>query len=218
MLVCNFFQTFSFPFIRAHYVVMKFAVDLLGGGIRIENKERSEEELSNQMKNGDDYAFEILYERYFDKIYTFIIRRVGQREIAEDLVSNIFLKAFVFRTRFVWKTSFKSWLYQIANNTLIDHYRSHKSTVQFNPEIHTEPTILSSAITAIEIEGLRKTLDGILAKLDSRTQKIIQLKFFGELDNQEIGKIMQISANHVGVILHRGLEKCKKILSYDTES
>lgn len=211
MLACNFLQLKTFTFLRALSVVARFSVDLLGGGIRIENKEFSEEELSNQMKNGDDHAFEILYERYFDKIYTFIIRRVGQREIAEDLVSHIFLKAFASRARFVWKTSFKSWLYQIANNTLIDHYRSHKSTVEFDPNIHQEPTILPSVIPAIEIEGLRKTLNEVLSKLDARTQKVIQLKFFGEMDNSEIAQIMKISVNHVGVILHRGLNKLKQL-------
>lgn len=210
MLSCNFFQTKT---------LILLAVNLLGGGIKIENKELSEEELCRQMKNGDDHAFEILFERYFDKIYAFIIRRVGHREIAEDLVSNIFLKAFASRARFVWKTSFKSWLYQIANNSLIDHYRSYKPTVEFDPEIHAEPAaILPSENTVFDTHKLRKILDEVLTKLDSRTQKIIQLKFFGEMDNSEIAQIMKISVNHVGVILHRGLKKCQEFIKYDTES
>lgn len=205
-------SVFTFTFMEALPIIILFAINLLGGGIRIVDKELSEEELSNQMKNGDDHAFEILYERYFEKIYAFIIRRVGHREIAEDLVAHIFLKAFASRARFVWKTSFKSWLYQIANNTLIDHYRSHKPTVEFDPNIHQEPTISPSAIPVIEIEGLRKTLNEVLSKLDARTQRVIQLKFFGEMDNLEIAEITKISVNHVGVILHRGLKKCKKFL------
>ena len=188
------------------------AVNLLGGGVRIEEKEFSEEELCKRMKNGDDHAFEILYERYFEKIYAFIFRRVGAREIAEDIVSNIFLKAFASKTRFVWRTSFKSWLYQIASNTLIDHYRSHKSTVSFDPEIHTEPSAQPSINQEIDIASLREVLNSVLSKLDSRTQTVIQLKFFGEYDHQEIANMMNISANHVGVLLYRGMKKCHKLI------
>lgn len=189
------------------------AVDLLGGGIRINEKELSEEELCNKMKNGDDHAFEILYERYFEKIYAFIVRRVGAREIAEDLVSNIFLKAFASRTRFVWRASFKSWLYQIASNTLIDHYRSHKPIVSFDPEIHTEQSIQPSINQEIDNARLRDVLNAVLSKLDSRTQTVIQLKFFGEFDHQEIANMMNLSANHVGVLLYRGLKKCHELIS-----
>ena len=203
--ICNLFPSFSLR-------ICRIAVDLLGGGIRIEEKELSEEELCNRMKNGDDHAFEILYERYFEKIYAFIVRRVGAREIAEDLVSNIFLKAFASKTRFVWRTSFKSWLYQIASNTLIDHYRSHKSTVSFDPEIHTEPSAQPSINQEIDIASLREVLNSVLSKLDSRTQTVIQLKFFGEYDHQEIANMMNISANHVGVLLYRGMKKCHKLI------
>ncbi len=203
--ICNFFPSFTLRILRV-------AVDLLGGGIRIEEKELSEEELCKRMKNGDDHSFEILYERYFEKIYAFIVRRVGAREIAEDLVSNIFMKAFASRARFIWKTSFKSWLYQIASNTLIDHYRSHKSTVSFNPEVHTEPSEQPSTNQEIDTASLRQMLNSVLLKLDSRTQTVIQLKFFGEYDHQEIANMMNISANHVGVLLFRGLKKCQKLI------
>lgn len=202
----NFFAIRSFSLVGS---LLPFAVDLLGGGIRIEQKELSEEELAQRMSRGDDHAFEVLYERYFDQIFRFTIKRVGGHEIAEDLVSAIFLKVFVARNKFS-HGSFKAWIYRIANNAIIDFYRTNKSTVTFDSEIHTVQDPNPAVSEQLDAQSLRHLLEHVLSKLDTRSQLVLQLKFFSELSHEEIALTMKISTNHVGVLVYRALQKCAK--------
>jgi len=201
----NFWTLFSFQ------SLMAFAVDLLGGGIRIEQKELSEEELAQRMSNGDDHAFEVLYERYFDQIFGFVKRRVDSYERAEDLVSTVFMKVFSSRTRFS-RGSFKAWIFRIANNTLIDDYRTYKPTRQLDLERHDVAATQTAASDILDQQSLRHTLERAMAHLDPRSQQVIQLKFFAELSNEEIALSMKITTNHVGVLLFRALKKCADFL------
>lgn len=188
-----------------------FAVDLLGGGYRIADKPVTEEHLVQQMSEGDDHAFEILYERFFDQIFGFTVKRVGTHAIAEDLVSIIFLKAFTSRRRFS-KGSFKAWLYCIANNTIIDYYRTHKPTTEFDPETHVVPDSSLPTSDVLDRQALRTAMEHVLAKLDTRSQSVLHLKFFAELSNEEIACSLKISTNNVGVLVHRALQKCAKFM------
>ena len=209
MSIRNFYIPFSFKPLRTLFTVLYSTVDLLGGGIRIVQADLSEEELVQQMKHGDNRAFEILYERYFERIYRFVMRRVGSHETAEDLVSSVFMKVFVAKDRFVWKDSFRSWVYRIANNTVIDFYRTRKTTIPFEEEKHDVATPAQNPGIEIDRLKLRVLLDGVLSKLDPRSQMILQLKFFSDLDNTEIAEVLHLSANHVGVLLHRSLKQCQ---------
>lgn len=186
-----------------------FVVDLLGGALRVEYKESSEEVLAKQMSMGDDRAFEELYARYFDQIFGFIKRRVDSHEIAEDLVSSVFLKVFAARKRFVG-TAFKAWLYRIANNAVIDHYRTHKPMVELDVEKHEAPTLAVLPPEALDQQSLRQLLDKVISHLDHRSQLVIQLKFFSQLSNEEIALTLHVSTNHVGVLTYRALQKCAK--------
>jgi len=82
-----------------------------------------EAELVERAKT-DDRAFTILYDYYFPKIYGYIYKRVGNFDLAEDLVSSIFLKVFTNIGAYKEQGySFSAWVYRIATNKLIDHYR-----------------------------------------------------------------------------------------------
>ena len=214
MVIRNYFFRPSLYPLRG---IFAFAVDLLGGGYRIADKAVTEEQLIKQMSEGDDHAFEILYERYFDQIFGFTIKRVGTHSIAEDLVSTIFLKAFTSRRRFS-KGSFKAWLYCIANNTIIDHYRTHKPTVTFDAETHDVSDPSQSTPDALDGRLLRNTMEHVLTKLDSRSQSVLHLKFFAELSNEEIALSLKISTNNVGVLIHRALQKCAKFMENNKEA
>ncbi|MEK7452088.1 MAG: sigma-70 family RNA polymerase sigma factor [Patescibacteria group bacterium] len=208
MTFCNYFLSSSFTLVRGLFA---FSVDLLGGGYRTSDKPVTEADLVKQMSDGDDHAFDILYERYFDQLFGFVIKRVGTYSIAEDLVSTIFLKAFASRGRFS-KGSFKAWVYCIANNTIIDHYRTHKSTVVFDSEIHDVTDSSHGVAEILDQKHLRNVIEGVFVKLDARSQSVLQLKYFSELSNEEIALSLNVSTNHVGVLIHRALQKCAKFM------
>lgn len=166
----------------------------------------------------DDRAFEKLYNYYFPQIYGFIIKRAGQRELAEDIVSTVFMKVFTHLNDYEPKTSsFKSWVYKIATNTLIDHYR--KSSVKNEFTVEEFPEVLDENQDPKKEMVLKEDqvkVRRILAELPAQYQEILLLKFFSQLSNIEISETLEISANNVGVLLYRALKKFDKVYHNQT--
>jgi len=190
-----------------------FATDLLGGFRETSEVEKSDDVLAELMSQGDDEAFSQLYDRYFSKIYAFTIRRVGNQHIAEDLVADIFLKAFAKRNTFVLRPSFSAWLYRIATNTITDHYRtSHSHTSlddeekPFDPADHRE-----NVVEGTDRIMLGEEIEKVLEKLPERERIAVTMKFYVEASYEEIAETLKCTPNNAGVILHRALNKCEKM-------
>jgi RNA polymerase sigma-70 factor (ECF subfamily) len=189
------------------------AVDFLGAARAEQEVEQvSDEELARRMNTGDGRAFEVLYERYFKKIYAFVVRRVGHAQIAEDLVSDVFLKAFAHRFSFTWRTSFSAWIYRIATNRVTDHYRTKRPTDELDEQHQEAPGPLSLPHDA-DLSILGRELENVVEKLNERERLAVTMKFYAECTNEEIAKALKITANHAGVILHRALKKCEQFAS-----
>lgn len=176
-----------------------------------------EEELVRRMQDHDDTAFAILYERYFDKLYGFIYKRVGHHEVAEDLLSQVFLKAFTSRKGFGRKGKyFRAWLYTIATNTVTDHWRTKKETVS----LEAAETVgkESGSIKDADRSLLHVKLQRALGTLPERDQLCVTLKYYGGYSHAEIAEITGLAENHVGVIIFRALKKCRAELPAGFES
>jgi RNA polymerase sigma-70 factor, ECF subfamily len=158
----------------------------------------------------DDQAFGQLYEHYFPKIYRYIKRRVSTHEIAEDLVSQVFLKAFGHRQNYQSRGfSFGAWLYRIATNVLTDYYRrSAHGDISDEETIAKEPTADSPA--AGEQLTDRAAIEKVLNKMPARYRQVINLRYFAEMEIGEIAAVMGLSKTHTSVILHRALNCFKQ--------
>ncbi len=162
----------------------------------------------------DDRAFEILYDFYFSKIYFFVFKRTGQKEVTEDIVSATFMKVFTGLKTFEARhdNSFAAWVYQIANNKLTDYYRSQGRHPVVNLENIAEPEDINQNPQEDLIRNLNKAVvTNVLASLSDTDQKILQLKFFAELDNIEMAQVLNTKPNNVGVCLFRALKRFQKI-------
>jgi RNA polymerase sigma-70 factor (ECF subfamily) len=161
----------------------------------------------------DDAAFAALYDFYFPKIHAFIARRVGHRETTEDLVQQTFLKACTALRSYAPRpgVTFGAWLYRIATNTLIDHYRT--APKRQHAELDENIDAAADVDQARDADRLleKKKLEALLRKLPERDQQVLTLKYFSELTNQEIAGALGCNANHVGVLLFRALKKAQKL-------
>ncbi|MBT6253887.1 sigma-70 family RNA polymerase sigma factor [Candidatus Uhrbacteria bacterium] len=172
----------------------------------------NEDMLVEQAKTQDE-AFGALYDFYFPKIYKYILRRVGHRQTAEDLISSTFMKAFTKLDTYKKGTgSFQAWLYRIATNNVIDHYRraGKRQEVDIEPMIHletNEPGPERHASNAID----RENIEEVLGKLPDKDQEVLQLKFFAEFSNIEIAEALGISVSNSGVRIYRALKKFESI-------
>src|SRR5512138_2519151 len=117
---------------------------------------------------GDQQAFARLYDGYVDRVYRFIFFRIGDEQTAEDLTSQVFLKAWEHLGRYeVRGISFGPWLFRIARNLVIDHYRTRKEydSLEMNDDVDSSPRLMSSmsvdgAIAAkLEADHLRRAME-----------------------------------------------------------
>lgn len=159
---------------------------------------------------GDEEAFRHLYDLYFDKIYSFIFFRTHHKEIAEDLAEDVFIKSWV-RISSVQPESFGGWLYSITRNTLIDHYRKHRETV----DLTELEDILESPQNIVDDTDLglnQKILLDLIRKLNPEQQIVMQLKFIEGLENEEISEMLSKSEGSIRVTQHRAIQRLHELM------
>lgn len=158
-------------------------------------------------------AFDELYDYYLPKIFGYILNRVGHRQEAEDLTSQTFAKVLANLGRYEDRgISFSAWVYRIATNVIIDHARKKKE-YSMDPEIIKERIAGTRTASPEEQVCLLETGEEMrycLEQLKEDYQNVLTLKFFEELDNREIAKIMDCRPSAVAVKVHRALKALKK--------
>ena len=177
-------------------------------------KEATIKNLVKRAKERDPEAFGELYDEYVDQIFRYIFYKVGDFSEAQDLTGQTFLRAFenidVYEMRDV---SFSSWLYRIAHNLVVDHFR--KASRRENVSIEEEPHIpaTDNAIESIEESIDSQALCEALQKLTHNQREVIILKFIDNLSNAQVAEIMGISVGAVKSTQKRALLALHRILS-----
>jgi RNA polymerase sigma-70 factor, ECF subfamily len=170
-----------------------------------------------------------IYDRYFPRIYAYACYRTGRRQDSEDLVADIFTKVAeaLQEDRFEWRheSSFAAWLFRIAHNAVVDHYRQAARQDEPVP-LDDLPALQANALLPDDAL-LRKErfahLHRLLNSLPPRRQEVITLKFFGTLRNSEIASMLGLDERTVASHLCRGLEdlhrlyRNEQVLEMDTE-
>ncbi len=146
------------------------------------------------------------YDKFFPKIYRFLYYRTNEKEVAEDLTSQTFLKAVEKFHKFSpEKGTFQSWLYRVARNTLIDHYRTNKKTLNLEDVIglSTDENIPEKAQKQLNLEELQEALN----ILNDAQREIVILRVWDDLPYQEIAAIVGKTESNCKVIFSRSVQK-----------
>ena len=173
----------------------------------------SDAELVIKTIQGNKNAFGDLYQRYLDPIYRYTYYRVADQSDAEDLTETIFLKAWnsLQKTNHPPK-NVRAWIYRIAHNTIVDHYRTHKPTVPLaEHESLIETT--QSPENIVRSDERSQLLAEAIQRLDPRLQQVVVCRFVNGLSHAETAAIMNLSEGHVRVLQHRALRQLRKSLS-----
>lgn len=180
-----------------------------------------EEELNQEQKlvdraQRDPKAFGELYDRYYPKIYHYVLGRTGDVELTMDITSTTFFKALTEIKRFRWQgVSFCAWLYRIATNEVYAHYRKQKNSVALIENIMALPGDVDPLDEVIEAEEeLQRHRDFLklrekLARLPEKYQDVITLRFFENKEISEIAEILGKPEGTVKSLLHRGIARLK---------
>jgi RNA polymerase sigma-70 factor, ECF subfamily len=172
-------------------------------------------ELVMQAKAGDAEAFGHLYEAYLDRIYRYICFRVTDEQTAEDLISQVFTKAWENLDRYQPSgRPFIAWLYTIAHNTVIDHYRTRKDTV----DIENTVSLASDAPSPheqVELHFETENLRAALQTLTPEQQQVVVLKFIAGMSTDEIAGQLRKSAGAIRALQMRALQALAKQMEKD---
>lgn len=175
----------------------------------------------NQLKIevcNDSAVFVRLYRRHYDAVFRYCLHRLFERQTAEDLTSQVFLKVVENFRRFKGnEQEFRSWLYRIATNAVNEHlrkraYRSHLLE-RAGEQVGSRSVDCQETIdTSVKRQALLR--EGVLS-LKPRYQTIITLRFFENLKLTEIAEVLGSSPGTVRSQLARALAKLRKKLTTD---
>lgn len=162
-------------------------------------------------RRGDKEAVGKLYDTFLDAVYRFVFFRVGAREDAEDITEAVFVSVFEHIRDYKDKgLPFEAWIYRIARNKIIDHYRSHKQKVSLDEAVEkpSEESVEHNVVTKLTNEYVMK----FLKSLPESYQEIIILKYIEEKTNDEISELLDKPLAHVRVLQSRALQKLRSIV------
>lgn len=153
----------------------------------------------------DPARFAALYELHFEPVYMFIARRVGQREIAEELTADVFHRALANLPSFEWRdVSFRAWLLGIAANALTDRARrsGRELSVGDPPELSTAPDLA-------EVEDGARLFD-LVNDLPEDQRRVLVMRFAEQESVGTIAQLLKRSEGAVKQLQFRSLENLRK--------
>ncbi|MBQ8171526.1 MAG: sigma-70 family RNA polymerase sigma factor [Oscillospiraceae bacterium] len=157
-----------------------------------------------------EQVFEDMYHEYFPKIYNYIFYRILSREDTEDIVSDIFLKVAKNARSFdPDRANFATWIYNIAKNTLTDHYRQKKVMCVS----YEDADVASIADVEAQLKQInsdrRKVIFKELSLLKEKERLVIYYKYFEGYSNRQIADLLDMNESTVGTVLSRSLKKLR---------
>jgi RNA polymerase sigma-70 factor (ECF subfamily) len=176
--------------------------------------DRDIEKLVTEAQNGDTDAFGQVFDLLLTPIFRFVFFRIGNKADAEDLTEEVFLKAWQNLNSFTKKhrTPFSAWIFQIAKNTITDHYRSNKETSELSDQ-EADDKQERAVINPTETEFNKERLISALAQLPEQQAEAVSLRYFSDLTNPEIAEVLNKTEGAVRILISRGLKKLKEILA-----
>lgn len=153
----------------------------------------------------DPAAFGQLYDNYFSKIYSYIYRRTNDRQVAEDLTSEAFMKALAnIKTYTYTGQPFRAWLYRIAANVVADHYRARRVLSPLDEGLQVPDSRLSPEDAALRIDDEQRVARAIRS-LSRDQQDVVMLRFHGGLRLKEIAQVIGKTEGAVKALMFRAL-------------
>jgi len=175
--------------------------------------ENTTEEIVIRIQKGELELFGGIYDQFIKKIYDFVYYRTFHKETAEDLTSHIFTKALEnIQSYKSTKGSFSTWLYQIARNTVIDHYRTKKEhmDIEFANDLHSPQNVETEAGARIHLDKVK----AYLKNLNPEHRDIVLMRVWDGLSYKEIAEITGKSEASTKMAFGRILEKMQKEIPF----
>jgi RNA polymerase sigma-70 factor (ECF subfamily) len=169
--------------------------------------------LVREAQQGEREALEELYLLHFDRIYSYLHMSVGNRHDAEDLTTQVFVKMLESIAKFRWRSApFSAWLFRIAHNLAMDHFRANKRG-QPEAEVPEPDPGEGSAAEEEALESIgRQSMLELIQNLSHEQQQVLTLKFVFNFSNGEAATILDKTEGAIKSLQHRALASLQRQL------
>lgn len=172
---------------------------------------KSEAPLVRRAIQGDPESFAQLYLIYCDRIHRFVLFRVGDEQIAEDLTSQTFLKAWEKLGNYQMRgLPFGAWLFRIARNIVFDHYRNFRETVELEAGLEMKADPAANVVEVAEKHLEADLVQAALRRLTDDQRRVLTLKFNDGLSTTEVAQVMGKRCGAVRALQMRGLQSLQR--------
>ena len=171
--------------------------------------------LIDKILDGDSSAFAVLVDRYKDLVYTLAMRMIKNKEEAEEVAQDTFIKVYKSLSKFKGDSKFSTWIYKVAYNTCLDRIKKIKrqyNTVAIDEYTEHQVKTIDNALDKIEAQEKQQAIKNCLELLPSEDSFLLTLYYFEELSLDEISKIIGLKPNNVKIKLFRSRKKLATVL------
>lgn len=176
--------------------------------------------LINQIVEGDTNSFSILVDRYKDLVFTLALRMLKNREEAEEVAQDTFIKTYKSLDKFKGDSKFSTWIYRVAYNSCLDRIKKNKkhlNDVEINEFTAHQVVAIDNALDKMETKEQKEAIQRCINALPCEESFLLTLYYFDDLSLDEISKIVGITANSIKVKLFRCRKKLATILKSQLE-
>lgn len=177
--------------------------------------ELTDEEIAGRVQKGDPESFGLIMQRYSPKLLRYAGKFLFNNDDGQDLVQDVFIKAYTNIKSFDPDKKFSPWIYRIAHNEFINALKKKSRSKLFFVDLDVllpHPIAAKNTDADIRSDELKETLEKCLDKLKPKYREIMVLYFFEEMNYKEIAEILRIPVSTVGVRLQRGKKSLQKIV------
>jgi len=172
-----------------------------------------DEELVSRAKQRDSDAWAELYDCYVERVYHYILARIRNTMVAEDLTEQVFMKALNSIGSFTWQGDpFVAWLFRISHNLVVDFYR--KPSTREQPLVDWDLPLSGS--DPVEVAETKITLEIVLKELDKLSpgqRQAVELRFIADLSIEETAQVMGKRPGAVRALQHKAIESLRRLLA-----
>ncbi|WP_227235556.1 RNA polymerase sigma factor [Pseudomonas sp. IAC-BECa141] len=177
----------------------------------------SDESLLARYREGDNKAFEILYARHRQSLYRFLLGLSGKPELADEVFQETWLSLIRSTSQLQGRATFRTWLFQIARNRLIDHWRKHGARQplhdSYDEQTHAISDDDSDPEQLLNLSRDSKRLESALQTLPADQREVFLLRAHGDLDLAQIASLTETPLETVKSRLRYAQQKLRRLLA-----
>ncbi|MBS3818182.1 sigma-70 family RNA polymerase sigma factor [bacterium] len=179
-----------------------------------------DKKLVQKTLDGEKRAFEMIVRRYQKPLFNYIQRMVGNRELALDLTQDIFVKIYSSLDSYRFQYKFRTWMFKIASNSLIDYFRKKRiDTFSYeqkekrdSPSTFQIPDDEDSVVKTFELSNLRKRIEQALEKIPPQMRELFVWRHINEFSYKEIAEIKEMPVGTIKNKVFQAKEMLRRLL------